>query len=364
GQFTTLPDSRNASVYQVLTAGKNGYRYRIEVRDSYCTAVANDAQAHVLNVHEPPVIAGGVTCVPPSVCGVQGSVTYSVVAQPPSGSVWTYQWETLDTRNGVYVNSGVNPQMSSFRLNSTRENPLLGGRRTRVRITDRNGCVTVSEPSELIVTTPPVIGSLTGQTICSGAQTEVLLRTNSEGAVHYKWSASPGPGITGASARTEYSANNVIAQTLDNGEAVERTVTYSVTPSLNGCPGDSQDVTVTVRPKPGVTVSGVRVSGVRSDGNRICAGKEFTADLSSPTANTRYKWNVEASDKVTGYENQTVSVETPHIRQTLQTTSFVNEPVTYWITPTVAYGSLLCEGETRSLGLTLRAPVRINKHPQ
>src|SRR6218665_503948 len=364
GQFTTLPDSRNASVYQVLTAGKNRYRYRIEVRDSYCTAVANDAQAHVLNVHEPPVIAGGVTCVPPSVCGVQGSVTYSVVAQPPSGSVWTYQWETLDTRNGVYVNSGVNPQMSSFRLNSTRENPLLGGRRTRVRITDRNGCVTVSEPSELIVTTPPVIGSLTGQTICSGAQTEVLLRTNSEGAVHYKWSASPGPGITGASARTEYSANNVIAQTLDNGATANGTVTYSVTPSLNGCPGDSQDVTVTVRPKPGVTVSGVRVSGVRSDGNRICAGKEFTADLSSPTANTRYKWNVEASDKVTGYENQTVSVETPHIRQTLQTTSFVNEPVTYWITPTVAYGSLLCEGETRSLGLTLRAPVRINKHPQ
>src|SRR6218665_2229427 len=44
GQFTTLPDSRNAREYQVATAGRNGYPHPIKVPHSYCTA-SNDARA-------------------------------------------------------------------------------------------------------------------------------------------------------------------------------------------------------------------------------------------------------------------------------------------------------------------------------
>jgi subtilisin-like proprotein convertase family protein len=182
--------------------------------------------------------------------------------------------------------------------------------------------------------TEPLVGSVTivvnpipvltptpiSQTLCSGQTTGITLNSSISGTT-FSWTAvSSDPLISGFSNGGGTSIN----QTLVNATANVGTVTYTITPLANGCPGLPVEVVVTVNP----------VSNVSALNNlpEICSGATTSIDLSSTIPGTIFNWvAVASSPLLTGFSNGSGS----SIAQTLTSTSTTSESVTYTITPSI-----------------------------
>lgn len=119
-----------------------------------------------------------------------------------------------------------------------------------------NACGGASQVSNTVTITvhpvPTVSVSPSISTICSGEATNVTL-TGTVGGTIFNWTAfSPDPQIS------NYSGSNgsTIAQTLTNNGSVQGTVTYTITPTANGCFGSAQTATVNVDPIPQGEITG------------------------------------------------------------------------------------------------------------
>ena len=115
-----------------------------------------------------------------------------------------------------------------------------------------NGCPGI--PSDFVVTVVPVADAYfnpASQTQCSGQQTNILILSHVTGAI-FTWTCNGSSGnVSGFSA----GSGNLIHQTLINSGTGVETVTYHVTPVVNGCTGMPADVTDTVNPLPAVSLT-------------------------------------------------------------------------------------------------------------
>ena len=127
--------------------------------------------------------------------------------------------------------------------------------------------------------TPTVTATPASQTLCSGETTNIALTSNMTGTT-FSWTIaeSPAGSITGASA----ASGNSIAQTLTNTTADNATLTYTITPKNNGCPGLPITVIITVKPKP--TLSSTLTPA------DICSNSLFSYVATSATAGTTITW--------------------------------------------------------------------------
>lgn len=91
---------------------------------------------------------------------------------------------------------------------------------------------------------PSITGTPVSQTICTGSTASVALSSSMTGT-NYTWVANA-TGVTGASAGN----GTTISQTLTVPGLNQGNVAYIVTPSVNGCVGDTVIVIVTVNPLP------------------------------------------------------------------------------------------------------------------
>ena len=119
--------------------------------------------------------------------------------------------------------------------------------------TDQYGC-TDTETITLTVNSAPTMTSATSATICSGETLNIPLSASPAGAT-FSWQASSNPSVTGQSLTAQ--SSSLINNTLINTTSSPQTVTYSVTPSIGGCSGPVQTVTVTVNPTPSPAIVGV-----------------------------------------------------------------------------------------------------------
>ncbi|MBP6039958.1 MAG: T9SS type B sorting domain-containing protein, partial [Flavobacterium sp.] len=128
-------------------------------------------------------------------------------------------------------------------------------------------------------------------------------------------------GVSGALNGVGTSINQILTTTgLSQG-----TVVYEVTPSLNGCPGTPQRITVTVNPVPEIFGSATH--------RDLCSGRETTNILVSTfNAATVFNWVVEPNG-VSGASAGTATGLSINIVQTLTTTGNVRGYVDYIITP-------------------------------
>jgi len=108
------------------------------------------------------------------------------------------------------------------------------------------------DPTSFTVTVFPVSDvyfTPTSQTICPLQTTNIMNNSHVPGAT-YTWTATGSSlMVTGFSG----GSGNQIQQTLNSISDNFETVTYSVSPSANGCPGTGNIVMVTVDPNPAVT---------------------------------------------------------------------------------------------------------------
>lgn len=114
---------------------------------------------------------------------------------------------------------------------------------------DYLGCIGPDDTARIVVyPVPDVAAAPNPDTICSNQATQIVLSGNVTGTT-YSWISSVNPGISGAGA----GSGDTIIQVLQNPTSNIETVTYTVSPSANGCPGAPIDVDVTVRPLPLIT---------------------------------------------------------------------------------------------------------------
>ncbi|MDO9185785.1 MAG: PKD-like domain-containing protein [Bacteroidia bacterium] len=169
--------------------------------------------------------------------------------------------------------------------------------------------VTVN-PKPIITATPA------SQTICSGLATSIALTSDVAGTT-FSWTVSQS-GVSGASANSGSS----IAQTLTTTGVVSGTVTYTITPSANGCPGNPINVIITVNPTPVVTATPMTQT--------FCSGGVTGIAITSNVVGTTFSWTVVQ----TGVFGATAGAGTS-ITQLLTATGSLIGTAVYTITPAV-----------------------------
>ncbi len=143
--------------------------------------------------------------------------------------------------------------------------------------------------------------------------------------------------------------NDVLTNTdgLNNG-----TVTYTITPMANNCQGTPFTLTVTVMPRPVLSVSPTT----------ICSGQPAGLVFNSNLNPTTYKWTSVASAGITGNSNQTTDASFTGINEVLTNGSnSAAGTVTYTIIPVSSAG---CEGTSVTVTVNvLPKPVDANAGP-
>ncbi len=198
-----------------------------------------------------------------------------------------------------------------------------------------NGCLGSSIPVNITINPVPVVTATPNtQTLCTGASTNIAL-TSTVAGTSFAWTVSQ-TGVSGASAGT----GAVIAQTLTTTGLAPGNVTYTITPTANGCSGLPITVTVIVNPYPTVTAT--------PTAQTLCSGSATNISLSSNVVGTAFNWTITPS-LVAGAANGTGSL----IAQTLTTTGTQPGYVTYTIVPSVG----LCAGNS------IQVTVNVNPVP-
>jgi gliding motility-associated-like protein len=179
------------------------------------------------------------------------------------------------------------------------------------------GCVGLSEQATVTVNPIPVASVNPGsQSICSGTSTSLILSGNMPG-ITYGWTVSANNNIIGAFS----GSNDTIAQLLTNSSTGNQVITYSITPSLNGCVGAAVNVPITVKPTPILTTNVAN--------NTICSGTSTNIALSSNVLNTTYAYTVNPGPGVQGSGS---GISNPIVQQLTNNTLNPSQ-VTYEITP-------------------------------
>jgi uncharacterized protein (TIGR02145 family) len=169
---------------------------------------------------------------------------------------------------------------------------------------------------------PAISNTLFTDTLCSEARTSLSFLSNPPGSA-FAWTAFNSLGnVTGF---TTPGTGNTINDLLTNHLYTTGIVTYSVIPTLQGCPGPVQNFLAVVKPKPDVYFSPLS--------DTTCSGQMTSLDILSHTAGTTFTWTSSGTAGISGYSGGAGS----RIAQVLTSTIYVAGAVTYTSTP-VAQG--------------------------
>lgn len=157
------------------------------------------------------------------------------------------------------------------------------------------------------------------QEFCSGETASLNLTADVAGTT-FAWTATPSSlDLAGFSDGT----GNLINQTLTNTGYTIETVTYTITPTANGCDGPDSIFVVTVNPIPDVSNDPMF--------SELCNGTSTNIALLSHVAGANFSWTATpSSGNIIGWSPGSGTL----INQLLTNTGFVVENVTYHITPT------------------------------
>jgi len=201
------------------------------------------------------------------------------------------------------------------------------------------GCAGTAFTVDVTVKPKPVATSTpSSASICSGTAPGLALTSNVAGS-SFSWTVLQGSGISGGS-DCPSSCGTSIAQTLTNSGTTAGTATYTITPSANGCAGNSITAIVTVKPIP---------SGSASP-QTICGGATTSVTLNSTVSGSSFTWTAAqlSGATVTGFTNCSSSCGTT-IAQTLTNNGSTAGVVRYTVIPTANN----CSGSSFTVDVTV-----------
>lgn len=273
----------------------------------------------------------GVTISPVATSLCSGDATDITLSSGIAGTSYTWTSTASDlSLTGASNGSGSTIQQT---LNNSSTLPQT----VRYLVTPTaNGCPGTTEEVTITVQPTPVLSTTTAaSTICSEDDTNISLSSNVVGTT-YSWTvASSSPGLTGGFA----DSGNTIQQTLENSTTSAQTVTYTITPNFNGCDGVSEDVTITVNPKPSLAATAAAT--------QLCSTETTDINLVSNVSGTTFSWTVTVSDP--GQLSGASAGTGTSIQQMLTNSSSTTQTVIYHIS-TEANG---CAGDSQDVSIVV-----------
>ncbi len=221
-----------------------------------------------------------------------------------------------------------------------------------VSVTDANGCLRTSGftggSTTIIVSTTPTVNAVSNQSVCDGENTVAISFSGLVMGTSYNWTnnnTAIGLGASGSGNIGSFTATNTTNATI--------TATITVTPVANGCTGVAETFTISVKPKPSVSIS--------NNATTICTGGTTNIDLSAAPFNvsgTVFNWSRDNTTNVSGTVSQS-GVDSP-IAITLTHSETSAQPVTFTVTP-VANG---CTGDAATTTVNVTPDLIITAQPQ
>jgi gliding motility-associated-like protein len=273
-----------------------------------------------------------------TVCeGIATAVALNSNTTPSAGNV-RFELLSANATGGVTGMSAVgtlfNPGSS---LADVLDNPTVTTQTVtytfQPRIIGGLGCAGDNVVVTITVNPLPTIVASAQPDICSGDFVNITLTPDVANTVA-TWTVSAPVTIVGES----NGAGNLIFQTLFNNGTIPETVTYTVTPKVNGCNGTAIFVDVIVNPKPVIT-------GLPNM-TTVCHGATLNVPLNSTVAGTTFNWVV---DDPSGLGVPPVGSGNV-INQPLTNTTGSQASLTYTITPT---GPGSCPGDQKIMIVTV-----------
>jgi hypothetical protein len=189
----------------------------------------------------------------------------------------TYAWTVAQT-NVTGASSGSGTSINQTLTASS----TINGTAVYTVIPTSNGCPGATLPITIIVKPKPVVSTLGGSySICSGPtlatanSPSIQVLSNLGVGTTFAWSGSDGTSGT----------SNPISYAIPNNSCTDQLITYSVTPTFNGCVGTAIIIPLTVRPNP-IAVFTVSAS-------TICQNSSITVNFTGsacPTSSFIWTW--------------------------------------------------------------------------
>ena len=250
-----------------------------------------------------------------------------------------YSWEVIDKGDDISGDSDATDQIVT-EIRQQLANSGTTPQDITYRITPfGNGCT--GEYQDITITEKPspiASADITATTICSRETTEIILNSNIERTT-FSWTTAVSDPLLTSSENEE---GDVINLTLTNNSAEEQRVTYFIVPTANECAGETEEVTITVKPAP--------VFNLEIAQSTICNESDTEIQFTSAVPGIDYTWTVSVSDaSLTGASEGSGE----EIIQTLTNHSTDIQTVTYTITPTAN----ICTGDAREAIIAVKPTV-------
>lgn len=360
-----------------------------------CDARSNTLVVRIISTPAPPTVADQTICynTKATLTATAPGGTYKWYDQPAGGPLLftgnPYITANLTAGTNLYVTATVNGLESDRKIVSITVNPYIAEPTVtgagavcpgKVTLTvnetadayewrDSNGNLkstskvfepTISQNTAYIVririgncfspahqvslTTNPtatVNSASTGQ-VCSGSAQNYTITSATNNAT-FTYSRAQKAGISEAAVSNV--ASSQITEILTNTTNNEITVTYIITPYLNGCAGAPFNYTVTVLPTPVITSANSKTACNKAPLNYLVQ--------MSPSVNNYFSWSRAA---VPGISNAAISGQASmNIRESLINTTKAPIDVVY----TFNYGTTSCPGAPFNLTVTVNPDVTI-----
>ncbi|MFV5695064.1 PKD-like domain-containing protein [Flavobacterium sp. LB3P122] len=252
------------------------------------------------------------------------TTTYVTTATNTTG----FNWSLSNPAAGTINSSGVMTWATGF----------SGSVNIQVTANGCNGPSLLVIRTVVVTATPNAVATNSAQTICSATAITTMVLSGNVASTTFNWTRNNSGTVTGIAA----SGSGDISGSLTNTTNAPLTVTFTITPTANGCGGTPITTTVLVNPTPNVVVT--------NSAQTICSGSAITAMvLSGNVASTTYNWTRDNTVALTGI----AASGSTNISGSLTNTTSAPVTVTFTITP-IANG---CSG------MPITATVLVNPTP-
>jgi len=233
----------------------------------------------------------------------------------------TFTW-TIGTITGGITGASACASSCGTSIAQTLTNPGSSAGTVQYVVTPVSSLGCTGAPYNITVTvnpTPNAVATPASQTICSAASISTIVLTGAVSGTTYAWTRNNTGTVTGIAA----SGSGNISGTLTNTTNAPITVTFTITPTANSCPGAAITATVLVNPTPNVVATPASQT--------ICSAASIsTIVLSGAVSGTTYAWTRDNSVAVTGI----AASGSGNISGSLTNTTNAPITVTFTIIPT------------------------------
>ncbi|HTX88879.1 MAG TPA: PKD-like domain-containing protein, partial [Bacteroidales bacterium] len=284
--LTCPPGSTGSTLTNVLSVTDlNPGLVTYHITPTYMTCAGPTYDYNVSVAPLPDIIINSTT---PTVCnGIQTNIQLSSTI---TGTMFTWTASASSGTVGGYTTPGSGNLIADVLTNSGSTIETV----TYTITSNAAGCINPTPSLYTVTVFPTPVASVNSTTpsVCSGGITNLMLNST-VGGTTFTWTAVPSsPNVSGYS---NPGAGNVISDVLSNSGTTVESVTYTITPTANGCSNSTPAVyTVTVYPVPNVLINSTTPT--------VCNSGLTNIQFSSSVAGTTYSWTaVPSSGNISGY---------------------------------------------------------------